>query len=297
MDHYPFRFVRKVISAIDRKYWITNFDQLAGEINPGEQTEIPIASLPPTNAQPGDCEETLFEVQAFMGDTYVPLNGFLVRTCVSESTMLTCVTPENLVEPETSVKITGVLAPAENDAVIALEFSSPKGESIIRNTAVKKNGDYELGFLPEEYGKWQVRAFWQGSDASMPAESETCNFEVKSPRPEFTLNHNINCRLGPGTDYPVVTSGKIGDIIPVEGRSKDALWLYGTMKGNKCWMLLELGDLNVPPWSLPERQAPLKPKPTISSCSKYTTEINCKRLKDECQWVVQPTGAGACVPK
>jgi hypothetical protein len=297
MDHFPYRFVRKVISAIDRKYWITNFEQIAGEINPNGQTEIPIASLPPADAQPGDCEETLFEVQVFIDDNYVPVDGFTIRACAAESSTLSCVTPEGLLDPDTSVKITGELAPVQSDAIIALEFTSPKGESIIRNTVVKKNGEYELGFLPEEYGKWQVRAFWQGSDMSMPAKSELCNFEVKTSNPEFTLNHNINCRLGPGTDYPVVTSGKIGDVIPVEGRSKDALWLYGTMKGNKCWMSLELGDLNVHPWSLPEKQAPPKPKPSESPCSKYTTEINCKRLKDECQWVIQPTGLGACVPK
>jgi hypothetical protein len=297
MDHFPYRFVRKVISAIDRKYWITNFDQIAGEINPSGQTEIPIASLPPSEAQPGDCEETLFEVQAFMGDTYVPVDGFRVRACVAESSTLTCSTPKGLLDPNTNVEITGELVPAVSDAIIALEFTSPKGESLIRNTAVKKNGNYELGFLPEEYGKWQVRAFWQGSNASMPAKSEPCNFEVKSPKPEFTINHNINCRLGPGTDYPVVTSGRIGDVIPVEGRSKDALWLYGTMKGTKCWMSLELGDLNVYPWSLPEKQSPQKPKPTVSVCSRYTTEIDCKRLKDECQWLIQPTGTEACVPK
>ncbi len=145
-----------------------------------------------------------------------------------------------------------------------------------------------------------MRAFWQGSDASAPAESEVCAFEIASDEPEFTLNHNVNCRLGPSTDYEVVTAGRIGDVIPVEGRSKDALWLYGTMKGIKCWMSLELGELNVNPWTLPERTPPaLKLKPTLvpSLCSSYKTQAVCLRHEDVCKWVISPGAVGVCKAK
>ncbi|MCJ7518762.1 MAG: hypothetical protein MUO42_03720, partial [Anaerolineaceae bacterium] len=282
--HY--RFVRKVISAIDRKDWVTNFEQIEGFVEPGQQNEIPLASLPPTDAQPGECEEASVELQIFMDDVFVPIKGLTYRSCVAETSTLTCSAPKESLESESRVKIAGELKPYKPGSAIALEFISPKGKSIIKNTLVTLNGAYDLEYLPEETGKWQVKAFWQGSDSSLPAESELCYFEVKSGKPEFTLNHNVNCRSGTGTDYPIITSGRIGDVIPIEARSPDALWLYGTMKGFKCWMSLELGKLNVHPWSLPERQPPpkpIKPTSTPSACSIYTSEATCNRRKDLCK--------------
>jgi len=296
--HY--RFVRKVISAIDRKDWVTNFEQIEGFVEPGQQNDIPLASLPPTDAKPGECEEASVELQIFMDDVFVPIKGLTYRSCVAETSTLTCSAPKESLEPENRVKIAGELKPFKPGSAIALEFISPKGKSIIQNAQVAKEGGYELEYLPEENGKWQVQAFWQGSDSSLPAVSVPCYFEVKSAKPEFTLNHNVNCRSGTGTDYPIITSGRIGDVIPIEARSPDALWLYGIMNGSRCWMSLELGELNVNPWTLLERQPPLKPiKPTEtpSICSAYTTESVCLRYKKICKWVVQPTGAGVCVPK
>ena len=297
LNYRQFRFVRRVISAIDKKDWVMNFKPFEVMQIPDEQMGVRLASLPPADAQPGDCEETLVELQTMNDDYFVPVNGFTFRSCVVAPTELTCSTPKDALDLGSRVVVSGALAPAAEGGAIALEFTSPKGESVIQNAKLKKDGSYELAYLPEAAGKWQVQAFWQGSDASAPAESETCAFEIKSGSPEFTLNHNVNCRLGPSTDYEVVTAGRIGDVIPVEARSKDALWLYGTMKGNRCWMSLELGELNVNPWTLPERQPPLlilKPTKVPSICGTYTTQAVCERHKDICKWVVQPTGLGSC---
>jgi len=101
-------------------------------------------------------------------------------------------------------------------------------------------------------------------------------------------------------DYIVYTAGKPGDVIPVYARSADAIWLYGAMKGFTCWVKLELGKLNMNPLSIQIRQAPpltATSTATYSACSIYTSELGCNRLKDQCKWVVQPTGAGVCVSK
>ena len=300
LDYRPYRFVKKVISAIDKKDWVMNFEQFEVMEIPEEQAELRLASLPPADAQPGDCEETLVELQTMNDDYFVPAAGFTFRTCVVAPTELTCNAPKDPLDPGSWVLIRGELTPAPEGGAIALEFTSPKGESFIQNTKVEEDGTYKLAYLPAGTGKWQVQAFWQGSDASAPAESEVCAFEIASDEPEFTLNHNVNCRLGPSTDYKVVTAGSIGDVIPVEGRSKDALWLYGTMRGVKCWMSLELGELNVNPWTLPEREAPvLKLKPTLvpSLCGSYKTQAVCERHKDACKWVITPGALGVCKAK
>jgi len=298
LDYRPYRFVRRVISAINKKDWVMNFKQFEVMQIPEEQAEVRLASLPPAGAQPGDCEETLVELQTMNDDIFVPVDGFTIRTCVVAPTELTCNAPKDPLEPNSRVMVSGKLTPASEGGTIALEFTSPKGDAIIQNAQLKKDGSYELLYLPEAAGKWQVQAFWQGSDASAPARSEGCSFEATSGAPKFTLNHNINCRLGPGTDYDVVTSGRIGDVIPVEARSKDSQWLYGTMKGAKCWVSQELGKLTVNPWTLPEQTPPTQ-KPTVnpSLCGTYTTQAVCLRHKDKCSWTVQPGAAGVCKPK
>ena len=215
-------------------------------------------------------------------------------------TPLTCSTPQEPIEAGSAVNISGKLTSSTGGEEITIEYTSPSGESSIQNVTVNAEGSFEDKFVTEEVGKWMVQIFWKGSDQSVPSQSEPCYFEVKSGKPEFTLNHDINCRSGPGTEYPVITSGRIGDVIEIEARSPDALWLYGIMNGSRCWMSLELGELNVNPWTLLERQPPpkpIKPTKTPSICSAYTTESVCLRYKKICKWVVQPTGAGVCVPK
>ena len=294
----PYKFTRRVISAIDKKDWVMNLDKLQGMALPGEQTQVPLASLPPADAQPGDCVEVMLELTAMKDDVFIPVDGITYRSCVVAPSSLTCSTPQAPLEPESNVEVTGKLSPASEKARIALEYISPEGESFIQNPVVDADGGYTSQFLPEVSGEWQVKAYWQGDDRTAPTESEICKFSVENGTPQFTLNHNINCRSGPGTEYPVVTSGKIGDVIEVEGRSADALWLFGTMKNSKCWMSLELGKLNVHPWSLAEQEAPAPPaKPSKAACSQYTSEAVCLRHKDVCKWVPEATTAGRCTAK
>jgi len=298
----PFRyqFVRKVISAIDRKYWVMGDDILEGMMNPGDEQVIPFSGTTPEGAKPGDCEEVLIQMKIQMDDIYVPVDGFVYKSCVVAPSELTCSVPLASVESGKAITINGQLTPGESSEKIAIEYTSPSNEHTIQVVSTGSNGAYSDSFTPNVSGKWQLQAYWQGTDKYAPAESAICQFEAAGNKPEFTLISNTNCRSGPGTDYIVYTAGKPGDVMPVYGRSPDALWLYGTLKGFSCWVSLGLGKLNVPVLSLLIRQPPLitaTSTPTYSVCSNYTSELGCSRVADQCKWVIQPTGAGACVPK
>jgi hypothetical protein len=298
----PFRyqFVRKVISAIDRKYWVMGDDILEGIMNPGDEQVIPFSGTTPEGAKPGDCEEVLIQMKIQMDDIYVPVDGFVYKSCVVAPSELTCSVPLASVESRKAITINGQLTPGDSSEKIAIEYTSPSNEHTIQVVSTGSNGTYSDSFTPNASGKWQLQAYWQGTDKYAPVESAICQFEAAGNKPEFTLISNTNCRSGPGTDYIVYTAGKLGDVMPVYGRSPDALWLYGTLKGFSCWVSLGLGKLNVPVLSLLIRQPPLitaTSTPTYSVCSNYTSELGCSRVADQCKWVIQPTGAGACVPK
>lgn len=297
---YRYQFERRVISAIDRKYWVMGDGILDGIVRPGDEQAIPFSGTLPEGAKPGDCEEVLIQMKIQTDDIYVPVDGFVYKSCVVAPSEITCKVPLASVESGKAITINGQLTPAGSSEKIAIEYTSPSSERTVQLVSTGKNGAYTDLFTPNESGKWQLQAYWQGTDKSAPAESGICQFEVASIKPEFTLNSNTNCRGGPGMDYPVYTAGKPGDVFPVYARSADALWLYGAMKGFTCWVKLELGKLNMNPLSILIRQAPVLPTTNItpsSACSNYTSESGCYRLRDQCQWVVQPTGVGKCVPK
>ncbi len=302
-DRIPYRFERKVINAIDRKYWVINSDIFEGQLNPGEIVDIPLASIPPENAVPGDCENIELELLAWDVDNFIPISGMTYKSCVVEPTKLDCKTLDKPVETGTAVTINGKLTPADGDETLAIEYTSPRGNHLIQNVKVGKDGKYTDQFTPDVSGSWNFQTFWQGTEKSASAESAVCSFIVKSSKPEFTLDKITNCRSGPGTDYLVINSGKTGEVFDVVSRNHDATWLYGTINGSKCWMYLPLGKLNVNPWTLPERIAPPLPvTPTYTSttiCSNYTNESSCMRRADVCKWVSVSlsTVAGKCVPK
>ena len=299
-DPFRYQFVRKVISAIDRKYWVMGDGIEEGTLNPGDEQVIPFSGAVPEDAEPGDCEEVLIQLKVQTDDIYIPVDGFTYKSCVVAPSELTCSVPLASVGNGKVITINGQLTPADGDEKIAIEYTSPSSEHTIQLVSTGNKGEYTDIFTPEESGKWQLQAYWQGTDKSAPAESKICQFEVAGGKPEFTLTSNTNCRSGPGTSYLVYTAGKPGDVMPIYARSADASWLYGTMKGFTCWVSLGLGKLNVNPLSLQIRQSPILPTtitPTNSICSNYTSESGCNRLKNQCMWVVQPTGAGTCVPK
>lgn len=295
----PSSFILKKfeIKPVAKKDWVMELLPDQAVLDPGMQTEIRLLSTPPDNAKPGDCRQIGFTVYALMDDIHVPVDTIAFKHCVVEMSQLTCSTPSDPLETGSSVPVSGLLTPALSRARIALEFTSPAGETFLQNPLVAKDGTYLSEFLPEVGGEWKVQAFWQGNDRSAPAESDPCYFTISSPQPQFIPSGNINCRSGPGTDYEVLTFGGSADVMDVEARSPDALWLYGRLKGLMCWISYEMGTLNVDRWTLPVQQPPEKPAQATVDCESLTSEALCLRHSDVCKWQPAALVPGQCVNK
>lgn len=302
LDRIPYKFTKRVISAIDRKDWVMDPTPLEGLLAPGETLDIPLTGMPPLDAKPGDCEHIELAFQAWYDDFFVPFSGLTYRSCVVEPALLTCTAPLESSEVGSSVDTGGQLTPAQGGEPIAIEYTNPLDEHIIQLVNTGLDGSYTDSILADQVGTWQMQAFWQGTDASAPAESVVCEFTVDNISPELNITGDAFCRSGPGTAYEIISYGKAGDIMPVSARSQDGIWLYGVLQGIHCWTYKELGELNVDVWSLPEREAPPLPTATptgvISICSTYTDEATCNNHKNICSWQEpSPLGGGVCVSR
>ncbi len=310
---FDYSFTRKVISAIDRKYWVINEGINFNALAPGEEQVVPFSGTPPKDALPGECEEVLMELRVKRDDFYVPVDGFTFKSCVVAPSTLTCSAPQQPVELGRYASTAVNLSPAKGGETIAIDYISPTGKHQIINRNVMSNGAYTNRFKPDVPGKWQMLAYWQGSDSTAPAESGICTFEVFSNAPGFTLTADSNCRSGPGTDYEVLTSARTSTVMPIDARSEDGQWLYGMLNRQLCWIYSGLGIYNGNLFDLPVREpkpteVPIVPvlrptvifrlpAPLLDVCRTYTTQAICLRHKDTCKWVIQPTGVGVCVKK
>ena len=294
----PFRIDRLVKDGTSREDWKWELSREQGVVRQDESAEIEIRSVPPESALPGDCGEVDIMVSGIMDDIFEVVETFSFRSCIVGLSEITCQTSANPIELGKELSVTGDLSPKIGGAAIALEFSNSVGETIIDNVSLNKAGEYKQNFMPDKVGKWKVQAFWQGDDRSSPAELMVCYFTVNGT-PKFTLESNSNCRSGPGMDYPIITSGRIGDVIDIEARDPNTQWLYGKMMGARCWVYIGLGSLNMDPSGLPIRQPPPKPTPTVSAsaCQLYNTQALCLRHKDACLWVLDAAGKGTCQVK
>jgi hypothetical protein len=71
-----------------------------------------------------------------------------------------------------------------------------------------------------------------------------------------TTNAVSNLRSGPGTDYPIVGSANVGDVVEIVGQSADGTWF---VLANNSWIAAFL--VNNPPVDLPVVEAPALPAP------------------------------------
>jgi hypothetical protein len=103
--------------------------------------------------------------------------------------------------------------------------------------------------------------------------------------PEFTLDRNANCRIGPSQLFEIYTSFFAGDKLPIEGRNEDASWLFAhTPDDGFCWVSIVTGKFNGDLDTLQVIDAPPPPEPTeegqqqprYDSCQDYTSQALCK---------------------
>jgi hypothetical protein len=100
-------------------------------------------------------------------------------------------------------------------------------------------------------------------------EIPTLTPEVTQPAPNdepaATFLQNGNCRQGPGSNYPVITSFLQGDLLHVEGRDSAASWWYLLVPGSTghCWAAGSNLQLTGPVEQAPVIAAP--PTPTVAA--------------------------------
>jgi CSLREA domain-containing protein len=84
--------------------------------------------------------------------------------------------------------------------------------------------------------------------------------------PGMTLLKNANCRHGPGTVYPVLTSVLAGQDVQVIGRNLDNTWWYSIIPGGfRCWMSVSSGEPEGDPNLVPVVADPPTPTPTATT--------------------------------
>ena len=174
--------------------------------------------------------------------------------------------------------------------MLALEYVSPDGISTIQNVTTDSSSAFDDSFTPTMDGLWTVQAYWQGNSLYSPAQSALCSFRVL-PALYLTPGTDVNCRLGPGTNYGVADIAPAGDILPVEGRNSTNTWLNVRMEsGLLCWVSIQSGTLNGDLDQAPVKQAPpvvVTVTPTNVppfDCSSYTSMSDCFN-DTRCTWV------------
>jgi hypothetical protein len=82
----------------------------------------------------------------------------------------------------------------------------------------------------------------------------------------ITLTQNANCRIGPSTQFKVVTSVLSGDTLPIIGTNQDKTWVYVKLPINAfCWISTVSGTLSGSPEQLPVLAEPTQGLPTSGS--------------------------------
>ena len=210
----------------------------------GETTNVQLVSMPPANAQPGDCEESSYEVTALVGDVFMPVNSFSFRTCVVEASKLTCDSMEKL----GGFAITGDLDPMTHSVPIALEFTSPSGITSLKNVNTSRKGTYQDLFIPNEIGKWKLQSFWQGDDRTAPAQSvySEQGLLITNIDPWRPVGSSIAQVVSPtgGIDFADVTLAPGETFVDVA--RKITITYLSQEDGYKCKVKAERGDIHAP---------------------------------------------------
>jgi hypothetical protein len=75
--------------------------------------------------------------------------------------------------------------------------------------------------------------------------------------PELTPLEEVNCRMGPGTAYEVVTRLPVGAQFPINGRNGDSTWWYVKVpaSGQFCWVWGDLVETSGDTSNVPVQEA------------------------------------------
>jgi len=94
-----------------------------------------------------------------------------------------------------------------------------------------------------------------------PVESPTPVPPTLGPQgPVFVVDIAANCRSGPGTVYPILTTFPLATTLTLTGRNSDSTWWYAAMNASQfCWISGVTGHTNGNVGGLPVVAAPPTP--------------------------------------
>ena len=78
----------------------------------------------------------------------------------------------------------------------------------------------------------------------------------------FNVDIDANCRTGPSTAFPIVTSYTVGSALPLAGRNSDSTWWYIPIGGSQyCWIAGSTGHTSGNTSGVPIVASPSTPAP------------------------------------
>ena len=101
-----------------------------------------------------------------------------VLSHVAVRARIDCAVDARSVEVGMPIATSGVITPEHAGTPVALKYVGPSRASVIRLVTTDRTGRYSDSFVPEEPGRWSVRAFWDGDLDHAPAESKRRTFRA-----------------------------------------------------------------------------------------------------------------------
>ncbi len=101
----------------------------------------------------------------------------------------------------------------------------------------------------------------------------------------LSLDKNANCRTGPSTVFPVLTSVLQGQTVQLSARNDENTWWFTVLPGNNpCWISMVAGHPTGDTNQLPVKEGPPTPIPTteVIQCSQYADPSSC--TSNGCTW-------------
>lgn len=180
------KFIHPAIPVM--REWIATIKPDSFNLEPGKEMAVELQLSPPRAGQPGDAVDALFSFSQSFGDMMSrhgqggfapePIGGLRVTSAVVTPSTISCSCPTSGVPAGSNIRISGSLKPTQADAAVAMEYTSPSRQKIIRRVTIDEKGTYRDAFTPMTAGQWMVQAFYQGDKGVQGAESDLCSFNV-----------------------------------------------------------------------------------------------------------------------
>lgn len=123
----------------------------------------------------------------------INVNGPMsVTAWFGKQNIISCKLSQTVVTRLNTLKISGSIYPSPGYSVnVKVSFILPSGSTKVVTTSTDSNGNYEVSFVPDIKGMWQVYASWEGDESFSPSKSEVTSFTVNPILYSFSIDSNI----------------------------------------------------------------------------------------------------------